>query len=98
MRFFEDLDCPLKTERGNRVFPVSDRSASVLEALRQGMMRETVTVACNKRVTDILVQDGCVMGVTVGREKINSDWVLLATGGMSYPTTGSTGEIGRAHV
>ena len=92
MTFFEDLGCSLKTERGNRVFPVSDRSASVLEALQRGMRQADVTVAYDKRVTDILVQDRHVTGVLIGREKISSNWIILATGGKSYPTTGSTGD------
>ena len=91
-RFFEDAGCPLKTERGNRIFPVSDRSASVLDALKQSMAREKVVVVYEKRVTDILVEDGCVTGVAIGKEKILANWVLLATGGKSYPTTGSTGD------
>lgn len=91
-RFFEGLGCALKTERGNRVFPVSDRSVSVLDALRRGMMEAHVTVAYEKRVSDIRVQDGHVTGVSVGKEMFTSDWVLLATGGKSYPTTGSTGD------
>lgn len=90
--FFEENGCPLKTERGNRVFPISDRSASVLETLRQAMIQAGVTVAYEKRVSDILVQDNHVCGVMIGCEKIKSGWVLLATGGKSYPTTGSTGD------
>lgn len=90
--FFEDLGCPLKTERGNRVFPVTDRSSSILDALRQALSEAKVTVAYEKRVTDIMTQDGHVTGVAVGKENYNSDWVLLATGGMSYPSTGSTGD------
>lgn len=90
--FFEENGCPLKTERGNRVFPISDRSASVLETLRQAMIQAGVTVAYEKRVSDILVQDKHVCGVMIGCEKIKSGWVLLATGGKSYPTTGSTGD------
>lgn len=90
--FFEELGCRLKTERGNRVFPVSDRSVSVLDALQRGLKQANVVVEYDKRVTGIIVQDACVTGVTVGREKILSDWVLLATGGKSYPTTGSTGD------
>ena len=90
--FFETHGCPHKTERGNRVFPISDRSATVLEALRQAMSQEGVTVCYGKRVTDILVADNRVAGVSVGREEILSNWVLLATGGKSYPTTGSTGD------
>ena len=91
-QFFEELGCPLKIERGNRVFPVSDRSASVLGALKKAMSDAKVTVAYEKRVTDILVQGEQVIGVGIGREKLHSDWVLLATGGKSYPTTGSTGD------
>lgn len=90
--FFEENGCPLKTERGNRVFPISDRSATVLDALQQAMSQAGVTVAYEKRVTDILVQDNEVIGVMIGREKVMSGWVLLATGGKSYPTTGSTGD------
>lgn len=92
MSFFEDLGCTLKTERGNRVFPASDRSVSVLEALQRGMKQADVTVVSDKRVTDILVKDARVTGVKVGREMISCDWVILATGGKSYPTTGSTGD------
>lgn len=92
MSFFEDLGCTLKTERGNRVFPASDRSISVLEALQRGMKQADVTVVSDKRVTDILVKDARVTGVKVGREMISCDWVILATGGKSYPTTGSTGD------
>lgn len=92
MAFFEELGCSLKTERGNRVFPASDRSVSVLDALQRGMKQAEVTVISEKRVTEILVKDACVTGVKVGREMISSDWVILATGGKSYPTTGSTGD------
>ena len=90
-RFFEECGCPLKTERGNRVFPVSDRSASVLDALQKELRRTGVTVRTG-RVTDILVSDGKVTGVSVGKERFGADWVILATGGLSYPTTGSTGD------
>ena len=90
--FFEMHNCPLKTERGNRVFPISDRSSSVLEALRQAMIQTGVTIAYEKRVTEVLVQNERVIGVSIGDEEITSHWVLLATGGMSYPTTGSTGD------
>ena len=90
-RFFEDSGCALKTERGNRVFPVSDRSVSILDVLQKELRRSGVTVRIG-RVTDILTKDGNVTGVAVGQEKIDSDWVLLATGGLSYPTTGSTGD------
>ena len=90
-QFFEESGCPLKTERGNRVFPVSDRSQSVLDALQKELRRSGVTVRTG-RVTDILVQDGQVTGVAVGQERVDANWVILATGGLSYPTTGSTGD------
>ena len=89
--FLEKNGCPLKTERGNRVFPVSDRSGSVLEALQRAMRRNHVDVV-NERVLEITVSDGCVSGVRTDRQSIPAHWVILATGGLSYPTTGSTGD------
>ena len=90
-RFFEESGCALKTERGNRVFPVSDRSASILEALQKELRRSGVTVRTG-RVTDILSVDGHITGVAVGEERYEANTVILATGGLSYPTTGSTGD------
>ena len=91
MDFFEGQGCPLKTERGNRVFPVSDRSQSVLDALRAACRCAGVTFRTG-RATEILSEEGRVTGVAVGSEKIPCRWVILATGGLSYPTTGSTGD------
>ena len=90
-RFFEDAGCALKTERGNRVFPVTDRSASVLEAL-QRQLRLTGVVVKTARVTDVLIADGAVSGVACGKDLYHARKVILATGGLSYPTTGSTGD------
>ena len=91
MGFFEDSGCTLKTERGNRVFPVSDRSVSVLDALQRELRSSGVTVQTG-RATRILTENGAISGVKVGNQQISSDWVILATGGLSYPTTGSTGD------
>ena len=91
MAFFEQNGCPLKTERGNRVFPVTDRSQSVLECL-QNVLRERRVTVKTSRVRRILVQDGHAVGVETQEETIASKWVLLATGGASYPATGSTGD------
>ena len=91
MDFFEESGCPLKTERGNRVFPVSDRSQSVLEALQSRLRREQVTVQTG-RVRSIATCDGAVSGVTTENGTVEADWVILATGGLSYPPTGSTGD------
>ena len=89
--FFENHGCPLKTERGNRVFPVSDKAVSVLESLQKELRRLNVAVM-TARVRHILVEDGKVTGVKTEREEIYGKWVILATGGASYPTTGSTGD------
>lgn len=89
--FFESHGCPLKTERGNRIFPVSDRAASVLDCLTAELKHLGVTV-CTANVRSILVENGVAAGVRTERETIRSSWVLLATGGASYPTTGSTGD------
>lgn len=91
MAFFESHGCALKTERGNRVFPVTDRSYSVLECLQNQLRRLGVTVRTG-RVSSILTEDGRVRGVCLDKEQIRADWVILATGGLSYPATGSTGD------
>ena len=91
MAFFEENNCPLKVERGNRVFPVSDRSQSVLEALQQAMKRHHVKVE-KARVQQVLTENGTVTGVKTEQGTIRAGWVILATGGLSYPTTGSTGD------
>ena len=91
MDFFNDNGCELKTERGNRVFPVSDRSQSVLECLQKVMKTKGVTVKTG-RVREIMVENSQVVGVRTDREEIRANWVILATGGVSYPATGSTGD------
>ena len=91
MDFLEDQGCALKTERGNRVFPVTDRSFSVLDALKNAMRRQGVTVR-TARVRKILTLEDKVCGVQTESEVITCGWVILATGGVSYPATGSTGD------
>lgn len=91
MDFCATNGCPLKTERGNRVFPVSDRSQSVLDALQRSMRQFGVTVRTD-RVWKILAEDGAVCGVRGQNATYGCHWVILATGGLSYPTTGSTGD------
>ena len=91
MAFFEERGCRLKTERGNRVFPVTDKSQSILDCLQSELHRQKITVK-TARVRDILTQDGHVTGVRTQNEKIAANWVILATGGASYPATGSTGD------
>ncbi len=91
MELLEELGCPLKTERGNRVFPVTDKSQSVLDALKAGLRRSGVTVR-TLRVDAVEAEGGCVRGIRAGEERIPCKWVVLATGGLSYPATGSTGD------
>ena len=91
MSFFEENGCPLKTERGNRVFPVSDKASSILDCLKAQLKRSGVTVQ-TATVKEILAEDGMVTGVRTAQEVIHSNWVILATGGASYPLTGSTGD------
>ena len=89
--FFETAGCQLKTERGNRVFPVTDKSQSVLDALRRQMKLHGVTVETG-RCLEIIQEENAVRGVRIQGKTIPCKWVILATGGLSYPTTGSTGD------
>jgi len=91
MAFFERLGCPVKTERGCRVFPVSDRSASVVEALRAFLRKTGVRVETGRAVS-LLLEDGAVRGVRTETGEIPARAVVLCTGGLSYPLTGSTGD------
>lgn len=91
MTFFESHGCELKTERGNRVFPVSDRAGSVIDALKTALSYANVTVQ-QARVQEILCKDGAVCGVRTDRGSFEARKVILATGGCSYPATGSTGD------
>ncbi len=91
MEFFESCGCPLKTERGNRVFPVSDKAQSVLDCLKTQMHKNKVTVQTCK-VNEILTENGTVTGVRTRNGVFSAHKVILATGGVSYPTTGSTGD------
>lgn len=97
MEFFEELGLRIKTERGNRVFPVSDHSSDVIRALEDEMNGLGVQIYKNTTVRALICSISCdetmVSGVQLenGR-KIMADKVLLATGGVSYPLTGSTGD------
>ena len=95
-RFFTELGVELKVEGGNRVFPVSDRSADIIDALFFELRRLSVPVI-QGRVSALDVQDGAVCAVELrqdgeGQKKIPCRGVVLATGGASYPATGSTGD------
>ena len=89
--FFEHLGVPLKVERGNRVFPVSDRAFDISAALEQRLKALHVRWA-HDRALDIEMKDGAVRAVRGEGEAYPADAVILATGGVSYPATGSTGD------
>ena len=92
MAFFEKIGVPLKTERGKRVFPVSDRSRDVSGALKTHMHRLGVEVL-QHRVRSIVAENNAVTGVMLqSGEVLTADRVILATGGRSYPKTGSEGD------
>ena len=93
MAFFEGLGVPLKTERGNRVFPESDRALDVVDAMLRHLHDQKVEIRTNAAVTELIIEDGRVCGVRLADgTRIEAAAVILATGGASYPTTGSTGD------
>lgn len=90
MAYFESLGVPLKVERGNRVFPVSDKAIDIVEALRREMLDSGVRLI-REKVTGIRAEDGAVTGLET--DKFYAfDRVIVATGGLSYPQTGSDGD------
>ena len=93
--FFAALGVPLKVERGNRVFPVSDRAADIIDALFRELKRLGVPIL-QGRVSALDCREGAVCGVELGEEKARTGLacraIILATGGLSYPATGSTGD------
>lgn len=91
MRFFEALGVPLKVERGRRVFPVSDRSFDITAALERELKRLRAALV-RDRALEILTEDGRVCAVRGERGEYPASAVVLATGGVSYPATGSTGD------
>lgn len=92
VNFFEKLGVMTKIERGGRIFPVSDDAGEVIEALIKKMAIVGVEVRNNSPVTEILAENKKIVGVKVGDKIFKCDAVILATGGASYPKTGSTGD------
>lgn len=89
----ESLGVPTKVERGKRVFPVSDKAADVSEALKKYMKKNGVKLHLEKGVKDIIIENDRIKGiVTDDGKELDFDAVIVATGGLSYPTTGSTGD------
>ena len=93
MDFFVEAGCPLKVERGDRVFPVSDHSSDVISALKRKVTEVSVEVKLNTEVKELCIENAGVSGVVLSDgKKISADAVVVATGGFSYQTTGSTGD------
>ena len=93
MAFFENVGVPLKTERGNRVFPQSDRAVDVVDAMMRRLRDLHVELRTNTHVRALVVTDGAIRGVRLeSGDMVAADAVVLAVGGASYPLTGSTGD------
>ena len=92
IKFFESLGLETKIERGNRVFPVSDNAADVIDVLSRKLHDLKVNVKLNSTVENIITDDKKILGVEVNDRFFDADAVILATGGLSYPATGSTGD------
>ena len=93
VKFFEDLGVKTKVERGNRVFPVSDKSSDVISALERYAIKNNVKIHLESCVKDIIIENNKVKGIRLLNDsEIFADAIIIATGGLSYPKTGSTGD------
>ena len=94
--FFEEIGVKTKIERGDRVFPQSDKSSDVIIGLQNEMKRLGVKIYLFTKVTQIITKEGIISAVSIQKDKkeelIETDSVIVATGGISYPSTGSTGD------
>lgn len=91
MSFYADRGVPLKVERGNRVFPQSDRAADVLNALKNYMAENGVRVMAGFEIREIILEDKYIIRILTDKAAIEAKQYILCTGGLSYPATGSTG-------
>ena len=89
---FETNGMATKTERGNRVFPVSDHSSDVIATMAKILKNDGVEVKLNTTVDSLIIKDNKACGVVVNNKEIYADNVIVCTGGLSYPSTGSTGD------
>ena len=92
INFFKMQGIKLKEERGGRIFPESDKSSDIIKGLEKALKESNVKVLLNSRVTDIICKDNNIKEIISNGQKIKGDYFILATGGASYPTTGSRGE------
>ncbi|MDR3597484.1 NAD(P)/FAD-dependent oxidoreductase [Clostridium sp.] len=93
MEFFENEGIKLKVERGDRVFPLSDKSSDIIRGLSNALSRTNVKIRLNSKVTNIKFQDKKILSLEINNEEyLSADYYIIATGGASYPLTGSRGE------
>ena len=93
MNFFENVGIKLKVERGGRVFPMSDKSSDIIKGLSIGLKESNVQVKLNSKVTNLIYDANKIVGVEINNStKLYGDYFIIATGGASYPLTGSRGE------
>ncbi len=90
--FFEKLGVKTKVERGNRVFPISEKSSDVIKALNKFMIKNNVDIRLNTKVVDLILEDNKISKVITDRGELEADNVIIATGGLSYSVTGSDGD------
>ena len=92
MSLIETLGVKLKVERGNRVFPQSDKSSDIIKAFEKYLNKLEVNIMLNTKVDDVIIDGGCIKGVICKDTVLPCDTVIVSTGGKSYPLTGSTGD------
>jgi len=92
VEFFNKLGLETKVERGNRVFPVSDKSMDVVNTLEKYIRKNKVKLHLESPVKEVIVKDGKAVGIKTDKGDIDADAVIVCTGGLSYPGTGSTGD------
>lgn len=92
LSFLRQEGLEVKEERGNRIFPITDKSQDVLQCFQKRLQELHITIQLNSKVEELVVKDNVITGVKVNGKNIPADAVILATGGKSYPATGSTGD------
>lgn len=92
INFFENEGIKLKVERGGRVFPNSDKSSDIIKGLSNAISRSNIKVMLNSKVTEVISEENKIIGIKIDNNIIKGDHFIIATGGASYPLTGSRGE------
>ena len=93
IEMIESEGTKLKIERGGRIFPESDKSSDIIKALSKKLSKAKVDIRLNSKVTDVFLENDIIKSVEInGSERISADYFIIATGGASYPLTGSRGE------